>query len=134
MLSSRRTVAAVLLQLASLALAHGGDEHNGMDMGDMMKPEPHESQPGDPADPYNMPSYAGLGMHSGMILAHIILMVLAWFFILPIGTSVRHCAEGKTTDRNSRRRLQHHSIQTHSSCPVPLPRGQWPGSFVWDNI
>merc|ERR1712000_360619 len=36
-------------------------------------------------DYYAMPSYAGLGMHGNMMLAHIVFMVLAWIFILPIG-------------------------------------------------
>lgn len=77
---SRYTLAAVLLQLAVLAAAHGGDEHSSMDMA-----EPQEKKPMDDNDLYNLPSYAGLGQHGNMILAHIILMVVAWFFVLPVG-------------------------------------------------
>ncbi|KAL2430267.1 putative membrane protein C3B8.06 [Exophiala dermatitidis] len=77
---SRYTLAAVLLQLAVLAAAHGSDEHSSMDMA-----EPQEKKPMDDNDLYNLPSYAGLGQHGNMILAHIILMVVAWFFVLPVG-------------------------------------------------
>ncbi|EXJ94629.1 hypothetical protein A1O1_03025 [Capronia coronata CBS 617.96] len=82
MLPSRHTIAAVLLHLAWLTAAHGGDEHAAMDMGDG---DAHEKKPLDDNDQYSLPSYAGLGMHGNMIMAHIVLMVLAWFFILPIG-------------------------------------------------
>ncbi|RMZ89145.1 hypothetical protein DV736_g3625, partial [Chaetothyriales sp. CBS 134916] len=39
----------------------------------------------DVADPNSLYSYGGLEKHSRMMLAHIVLMILAWFFILPIG-------------------------------------------------
>jgi hypothetical protein len=39
----------------------------------------------DESDPYNLPSYAGLPDHQGLLLAHIVLMVFAWFIILPVG-------------------------------------------------
>ncbi|KIY02896.1 uncharacterized protein Z520_01361 [Fonsecaea multimorphosa CBS 102226] len=80
---SRWAVAAALLQLASLALAHGHDEeHHDMDM---KKPEAPQNNGGE-VEPYDMPSYAGLGQHQNVILAHVVLMVLAWFFILPIAS------------------------------------------------
>ena len=82
---SRWTVAAALLQLASQTLAHGHDEDHGMDM--KMPEAPHND--GGEGEPYDMPSYAGLGQHQTQIFAHVALMVLAWFFILPIGESVR---------------------------------------------
>lgn len=79
--SFRWTVAALLLRLASTAYAHGHDDGmDGMDMGG----EKSQSQDAE-NDPYNDPSYAGLSSHSGMMMAHIGLMVLAWFFILPVG-------------------------------------------------
>ncbi|EXJ90024.1 hypothetical protein A1O3_03092 [Capronia epimyces CBS 606.96] len=83
MLPSRHTIAAVLLYLALSTTAHGDDEHTGMDMGKGV--ETHDKVPLDDNDLYNLPSYAGLGMHGNMILAHIVLMVLAWFLVLPIG-------------------------------------------------
>jgi hypothetical protein len=87
MIPSRFAVAAVLLGLASQALAHGDDENAGMHMGEGESPEApklHELP-----DYYSFPSYAGLGTHGKMMLAHIVLMVLAWFFVLPIGKSVQ---------------------------------------------
>lgn len=84
---SRITIAAGLLSLASIALAHGDDEHNGMDMGDMNKPEGHSEQSSSKEiNNYDAPSYYGLDSYRNLILAHIVLMVAAWFFILPIGT------------------------------------------------
>ncbi|KIX00969.1 uncharacterized protein Z518_10035 [Rhinocladiella mackenziei CBS 650.93] len=85
MVPSRFTVAAVLLQLVSLTLAHGGDENHGTDMGGMKTPNTDGGDQGKEIDHHDASSYAALGMHGNMILAHIILMVLAWFFVLPIG-------------------------------------------------
>lgn len=81
MSSLRWSAAAVLLQLAATVRAHGHDGGmQGMDMVDD-RPEPEE----DVHDPYNDPSYAGLSAHSGLMLAHIAFMVLAWIFVLPVG-------------------------------------------------
>ncbi|KIW15069.1 hypothetical protein PV08_07856 [Exophiala spinifera] len=82
MVVSRYAIAAVLLELAAQTVAHGDDEHCHGDMCDMKKPVPHE---GAAASDAQATSYAALGMHGKMILAHIALMVLAWFFVLPIG-------------------------------------------------
>lgn len=90
MVHLRWTVAAVLLQLSSVAFGHGDDEHDGKDMGGMggMKMgAPHSNSSADPNDWYNLPSYSSLTAHSRMMTAHIVFMVLAWFFILPIGSS-----------------------------------------------
>lgn len=94
MVTLRFTLAAVLLQVASLTLAHGEDEDHGMDLDGLKSPAEHKGN-GLP-DYYAMPSYAGSGSHGKMMLAHIILMVLAWLFVLPFGTSVR-LRERKTT-------------------------------------
>ena len=91
MVLSRWAVAAVLLQIASLVASHGGDAHQGMDMGDTTKPEDPGNGSGTEGDSFPIPSYAGLDMYGGLILAHIILMVLAWVFILPIGKSIKQC-------------------------------------------
>lgn len=99
MVVSRTAVAAALLQLATLALAHG-DAHNeakaGPGHGDM--PNMHQEQnqtDGKEINNFDAPSYYGLESHSNLMLAHIILMVSAWFFILPFGalaTVHSHCA------------------------------------------
>jgi len=93
MVPSRLAVATALLRLASLALAHGDDGHHDMDMGDMKAPEPHGEVSNMETDLYDMPSYAGLGMHGKMILAHIVLMVMAWLFVLPIGMLANMCTD-----------------------------------------
>jgi hypothetical protein len=84
MVFSRFHVAAWLLTLASVVNAHGDDDHNGMDM---KTPQAHQEHPGEEINNYDAPSYHGLGSHGNLMLAHIVLMVLAWFFILPIGIS-----------------------------------------------
>jgi hypothetical protein len=82
MVTLRLTLAATLLQLTSFVAAHGGDGHASMDMdmgnmnnGTVTVPDS------------SLPSYAGLSAHSGLMLAHIALMVAAWMFVLPVGRS-----------------------------------------------
>lgn len=85
---SRLSIAAGLLTLASVVLAHGDDEHNGMDMGDMNKPERHpEQSSSQQINDYDAPSYYSLDSYGNMMMAHIVVMVAAWFFLLPIGMS-----------------------------------------------
>lgn len=85
-----RTQAAALLLCASAAIvfAHGGGEHMDMDMSSSNY-NSSKSAP-DPApqrnyDLFDEPSYSGLEAHSALVMAHIVLMVLGWFFVLPIG-------------------------------------------------
>lgn len=87
MLPLRWSVAAVLLQLSAAVLAHGHDEAGDDGMGDMKMGAGHLNQTAQDDPWYTTPSYSGLSDHFGILLAHIILMVLAWFFILPIGAS-----------------------------------------------
>ncbi|RMZ85363.1 hypothetical protein DV737_g801, partial [Chaetothyriales sp. CBS 132003] len=86
MVSFRYAVAGVLLQLASTVAAHGGPAGHGDDGAEGMKMGAGNAAgyPG-VADENWLSSYGGLEKHSRMILAHIVLMILAWFFILPIG-------------------------------------------------
>lgn len=93
---SRQIIAALLLNLAVVVLAHGGDEHDGMDMdmdmGDLNKSESPHRQPGSQEiNNYDAPSYYGLDSYANMMLAHIVLMMAAWFFILPLGKSATVC-------------------------------------------
>ena len=89
---SRQSTAALLLNLAVVVLAHGGDDHDGMDMGGMNKSESPHQQPGSQEiNNYDAPSYHGLDSYGNMMLAHIVLMVAAWFFILPLGKLARIC-------------------------------------------
>lgn len=87
MIPIRTYVAAVLLQFASVVLSHndGGDGVD-MDMGDMKMPQAHKDQVGtQEINNFDAPSYYGLDSHANMMMAHIVLMVAAWFFILPLG-------------------------------------------------
>lgn len=74
--------AAWLLVSVADALPHGDNDSMDMDMNTGAHTEP-ESNPGSSDD--SPMSYFAHGKHSGTIMAHIALMVLAWCFILPIG-------------------------------------------------
>jgi hypothetical protein len=87
--ASRAAIAAsFLLAYVANALPHG-DGHADMDMGMDMngthaQPESHAEGSND-----SPMSYFAHGKHSGTIMAHIGLMVLAWCFILPVGKNSR---------------------------------------------
>ena len=92
MVPTRVSVAALLLVLASIITAHGDDEHTSMDMGAGMNMsmggKSNTTMPLDPERNYNqydVPSYSGLDVHTGLLLAHVVFVVLAWVFVLPIG-------------------------------------------------
>jgi len=74
-----------LMSIASalpLALAHGGEEHMDMDM----SMDSAQSSADAPADlPVGNLTYFGLPEHAGAMYGHIVLMVLAWVVILPVG-------------------------------------------------
>lgn len=72
--------AAWLLVSAANALPHGDDDSMDMNTDAHDRPDP----PPESSDNSAM-SYFAHGKHSGTIMAHIALMVLAWCFILPIG-------------------------------------------------
>jgi len=73
---------AVLLGLASIAVAHGHDEDMNMNMGmpSMAKPAITSGANGTVVE-----TYFHHTEHSGLLAAHIFLMTVAWVFILPIG-------------------------------------------------
>ena len=77
-------LAATLLSCASVVLGHD-DESGGMAGMDMPKHKPVQLVDANGVDLYEVRSYVGLSAHSSSMVAHIVLMVLAWFFILPIG-------------------------------------------------
>lgn len=73
----------VLLDLVSVALAHGHGENTAMNMSNGMNlPEAHISN----SSIVGPSSYFRYTKYSGLILAHIILMSIAWIFVLPLGT------------------------------------------------
>ncbi len=76
--------ALLLCVLAAQAACHG-DEH--MDMGSMHQTPNSTSAPTQHKNYnlFNEPNYASLEAYSGLIMAHIGLEILAWFFVLPFG-------------------------------------------------
>lgn len=76
--------AAWLLVSVASALPHGDNDSMDMDMN--MNMDAHTEPESNPGSSDNSPmSYFAHGKHSGTIIAHVALMVLAWCFILPIG-------------------------------------------------
>jgi Domain of unknown function (DUF2427) len=73
---------AALLGLASVAVAHSHDEDMNMDMGDPATSRPTITAAANVAAPS---TYFRYGEHSGLMMAHIFLMTIAWVFVLPIG-------------------------------------------------
>jgi hypothetical protein len=78
----------ILLPLSAGALPHD-DDHGSMDMHGELGPSHGPSAiPSLAVDGDNQPimSYFSYEKHSSSVIAHIILMTLAWFFVLPIGS------------------------------------------------
>jgi hypothetical protein len=73
---------AALLGLASVAVAHGHDEDMDMNMGEPSMAKPTISSGANVTVPE---TYLRYGEHSGLVMAHIFLMTIAWVFVLPIG-------------------------------------------------
>lgn len=85
---SVQPVLAAALLLAALASALPHEDHESMDMSMDMKMDDsmgHNQTAAAPTTDPAMMSYFAYGKHTGTILAHIILMVLAWCFVLPVG-------------------------------------------------
>lgn len=92
-----RSTAAYLIYLAApLLLAHADalphDDHHPMEADMDMKEGMHSNHSGSASsnhtagDNQDYPmSYFAYQKHSGVLIAHVVFMVLAWFFTLPIG-------------------------------------------------
>ena len=80
----------VLLDIVSVALAQSHDEDASMKMGtsmnlsDASRPHIYNSTEMGP------PSYFRHTEYSGLMLLHIVLMSIAWIFVLPLGTLSHH--------------------------------------------
>ncbi|PGH26619.1 hypothetical protein AJ80_01748 [Polytolypa hystricis UAMH7299] len=82
---SRGALLLLALPLLASALAHGDDHGHSMDMAHMTTPSNSTITSGSSADGNGEMSYFAYDKHVGAIIAHVVLMVLGWFFILPIG-------------------------------------------------
>jgi hypothetical protein len=82
LLNSALLIVALTLPLVGAQHSHGGD----MDMSDHAAPEQPPAL--DPNDPWvksrTMPSYFQHGGHSNWMVAHSVLMILAWVFAMPL--------------------------------------------------
>ncbi len=85
MVANKRLLAALLLELITFVAAHGhgSQDKTTPDMGAMANGT--ISPPTDPDDVWYLPSYSELEAQSNSMLAHVVFMVAAWFFLLPLG-------------------------------------------------
>jgi len=72
-----------LLSFLPAAIAHGQDADMTMEMGQPSRPIISSTTGSEVAEPL---SYFQYTEHTGLMFAHILLMVVAWVFVLPIGT------------------------------------------------
>ena len=89
MVATKHLLAALLLELITLVAAHGhgSQDETGLNTGPMSNGT--VSPPTALDEVWHLPSYSGLGAQSGSMLAHVVFMVAAWFFLLPIGRLTR---------------------------------------------
>lgn len=86
--SSLRLIrAALLLATTSVVLAHGHDGHAGetADLGPAPSSMSAVSMNSTSVSPQSYFTYPALG---GLVLGHIVLMTVAWFFLLPISKHI----------------------------------------------
>ena len=85
--SLRLIGATLLLTSTTVVLAHGHDNHAGetTDMGPLPSPMSAASMNSSSASPQSYFAYPAMG---GLMLGHIVVMTLAWFFVLPIGEPI----------------------------------------------
>ena len=116
----------LLLGAVPLALAHG-DESNESGMDGMGAEMAHLTSASSVAalnsSTVDQQSYFTYQKHGGLMLAHIALMVVAWFFVLPIGEYIQILASSNCTLTLHRCSAQCRSFETcpHHSAIVPRP-------------
>lgn len=124
-----------LLCAAAIRVTAQVDEHIDMDMGQMTSsPSPSPSLPPNKNfDLYDEPNYASHEGFAGMMVAHVLFMIVAWFFVLPVGKlkCAIYCRD--ETDSN-RRYVQHCSFEDGSSCAAAFSGVQWVGCSGWDHL
>jgi len=81
---------AVLLDLVSVTLAHGHDEDASMEMSTGMNLSEVSTSYIYNSTEMGPPSYFRHSECSGLILLHIVLMSVAWIFVLPLGMLSHH--------------------------------------------
>lgn len=131
-ISLHSALTLLLLCLLSVALAHGHDEGEAMDvsggeMGHNTTPNPSNATDSGP------PSYFRHTEYSGLMLAHIVLMSVGWIFILPIGMFVQETARYFSNISNRSNAL-YCSIYPDFPHPIRFPCHKWIWSFTRYNL
>ena len=85
--SLRLTGATLLLATTSVVLAHGHDDHPG-EMADTGSVRSSLSIATINSSSVSPQSYFTYPTPGGLMLGHIVLMTVAWFFVLPIGKHI----------------------------------------------
>lgn len=87
--STTYKAALTLLSITVAVTRAHGDGHMDMSMGDITSSP--SSTPSLPShrnfDLWDEPNYASHEGYGGLMMAHILFMILAWFFVLPVGES-----------------------------------------------
>ncbi len=125
--------ALLLLGAVPLALAHG-DESNESGMGGMGAEMAHLTSASSVAalnsSTVEQQSYFTYQSYGGLMLAHIALMIVAWFFVLPIGEYIQILACFNCPLTFHRRSAQRRSFETCPHYPAIIPRTTQLGSVV----
>lgn len=138
-LPSRLGVLLLLLSAGVTALPHG-DEHGSTSMhhGGMSPAHGlHTNKTTETAEIAGPISYFAHGEHVGTILAHIVLMVLAWFFILPIGMKRKQLMAlliYANIIRDYRCNVQYCPLSARPPGSIPLPNRQCPWSVRGNHL
>lgn len=125
--------ALLLLGAVPLALAHG-DESNESGMGGMGAKMAHLTSASSIAalnsSTVEQQSYFTYQKHGGLMLAHIALMIVAWFFVLPIGEYIQILACFNCLLTLHRCSAQCRTFETCPHHSVIIPRTTQLGSVV----
>jgi len=79
------TTGVALLSSLPTAIAHGHDENIDGNMDGATHSRPVISSPASNLVTEPLGTYFQYGEHSQLIFAHILLMILGWVFVLPVG-------------------------------------------------
>lgn len=115
--------ALAVVQGLPRVLAHGHDDSNVMEPtsglgADLMNATSTSMNMKAPQPPQ---SYFSEPNHSGVLLAHIVLMTIGWFFVLPVGEQVFGKLRA-TSDYYHRRHAQRRTIPPRRTAPAQFPR------------
>lgn len=115
------SAALLLLAVLPLALSHGDDHGSGTAATAVAQTSLWNSSTTFTST--SEQSYFAHSEYRGLVLAHIGLMIIAWFFVLPIGGSMCRCTWGFVAkDKSYRCDAECCAVSTCSSRPTRFPR------------